>query len=85
MNVNVRSEQFGDIVRWDSLTEEQKASGDWIELPDVIGEPHRARKDDVGSLRRLLESKGDLVHALEMKHREILMKRGQFDAVGKPR
>lgn len=78
MNVNPRSEQFGDIVPWDSLTEDQKASGDWIELPDVVGEPRRARKDEVGALQRLLESRGDLVRALEMK-------RGSFDAVGKPR
>ncbi len=30
------SEQFGQIKRWDELTEEEKQSGDWEKLPDGI-------------------------------------------------
>lgn len=74
MNVNPSSEQFGEVVRWDSLTEQQKSSGDWIELPVVDAEPRMARRDRTAPLRRLFEP---------AKLRAARL--GSFDAVGKPR
>lgn len=40
MNVDPSSAQFCEVKPWDSLTEAEKASGDWIQLPDVT----RARR-----------------------------------------
>lgn len=46
MNVNPSSERYGQIVPWDSLSEAEQKSGDWIKLPthDENGEPAQARK-----------------------------------------
>lgn len=44
MNVNSESKRFTETVAWDSLTDAEKASGDWIELPTLDNEPRRARK-----------------------------------------
>jgi hypothetical protein len=52
MNVNPQSEDFGKVVRWDSLTGEQKASGDWIELPNVADEPRSARLKHAADMLR---------------------------------
>lgn len=35
MNVNPESQQFTETKPWDSLTAAEKASGDWIQLPDT--------------------------------------------------
>jgi len=47
MNVNPESSQFGTVKPWDSLTEAEKASGDWIELPAVDASPKQARRRSV--------------------------------------
>jgi hypothetical protein len=44
MNVDPTSQRFTEVVAWNSLTEAEQKSGDWIQLPDVSGEPARARK-----------------------------------------
>lgn len=46
MNVNPESERYGEIVAWDSLTEQEQKSGDWLKLPthDENGEPMQARR-----------------------------------------
>lgn len=77
MNVDPTSDQFCDVVEWDSLTDEQKASGDWIELPAPDGKPRRARRDDAAQLRR--------VRRLFDRQELELGLLGSFDAVGRPR
>ena len=46
MNVNPNSADYGKIVRWDSLTDEQRQSGEWILLPthNEDGEPAMAKR-----------------------------------------
>lgn len=36
MNADYKSPDFGQIKAWDELTEEEKASGKWIKLPDGV-------------------------------------------------
>jgi hypothetical protein len=81
MNVNPQSEDFGKVVRWDSLTDEQKASGDWIELPNVADEPRSARlKHAADMLRELFPPPRSEQQAID-----DILQRGQFDATGKVR
>ena len=46
MNVNPNSADYGKIVPWDSLTDEQRQSGDWILLPthNEDGDPAMAKR-----------------------------------------
>lgn len=86
MNVNPASQQFTEVVPWDSLTDEQKASGDWIELP--------AKDTDVGRQARK-KTTHDTLHAMfaKVSDAEITAElpgifgrmMGEFDASGKAR
>lgn len=84
MNVNPSSEQFGEIKPWDSLTDEEKASGDWIELPDVSGSPPRQMARKKSRIEKLFgAAKSGKIEDIEDFMRDRV--RGQFDALGKPR
>jgi hypothetical protein len=47
MNVNKDSEEFTEVKPWDSLTEEEKASGDWILLPDTTSARRKSELEKV--------------------------------------
>lgn len=82
MNVNPQSSQFGDVVPWDSLTDEQKQSGDWIELPTVANEPPRARRRSVAD--RIFPPVASDQQTADLNAAFGRFK-GEFDALGKPR
>lgn len=83
MNVNPSSERFTEVVAWDSLTEAEKASGDWIQLPDVSKARRVSEIEKVfGGARKPL-SKEDEIAALsrEMNERE---RRIRAELLGRP-
>jgi hypothetical protein len=96
MNVNPLSEDFGKIVPWDSLTDEQKASGEWIEIPPLknphVSAPHnmheftqhRARRrtpaDDIRDMFPVIDKKRAIANILQ----QGTLAR-EFDATGKAR
>jgi hypothetical protein len=45
MNVDSQSPQFTDVRPWDSLTDDEKASGDWILLPDTTNARRKTELD----------------------------------------
>lgn len=85
MNVNPRSEQFGTTKPWDDLTEEEKASGDWILLPDVSTEPRRARKSEEAAIREERERQARVFDAFFAASGPPATAKGSFDALGRPR
>ena len=69
--------QTGEIRRWDSLTEEQQQSGEWIKLP-----PHDLDGHHMTRRRSLFDS------LLQQDARPAPSpapdRRGSFDALGRP-
>jgi hypothetical protein len=75
--------QTGQITPWDSLTDEQKASGEWIKLPPHDNDGHCNAKRR--SLLDGLFPTTNVEQALPDRLFEATHKRGTFDALGRPR
>lgn len=91
MNVNPESPRFTEVRPWDSLTEEERTSGDWILLPEVRSPdnpnaivPPRAWYNPNARPRRLL-NEIFAKHDPQQGALPSLLPRGEFDATGRPR
>jgi hypothetical protein len=85
MNVDPTSDRFCEVVAWDSLSDAEKKSGKWIELPPVIkGEPAKARRRNGADILR--ECFGDEQRRIEGIQARINAMRPatRFDALGRP-
>ena len=74
--------QTGEIRPWDSLTEEQQKSGEWIKLPthDENGVAMAKHQPGAGILDQLFGPKGAAANRLP----DALRQPRRFDATGKP-
>jgi hypothetical protein len=52
VNVDIQSDEFGSIRPWVSLTDEQRASGAWVRLPNGDAEPRERHEE----LKRVVEN-----------------------------
>jgi hypothetical protein len=75
--------QTGEIKAWDSLTEEQRKSGEWVRLPPHDSDGHcNARR------RTMLDTLFPPTAAPALPNRLIEdadRRRGSFDALGRPK
>jgi hypothetical protein len=95
MNVNPLSAEYGQIVPWDSLTDAQKQSGQWLKLPthDENGEPVMAKHVplDLDPLFATIAPKQsrfpaeNTMWAEDIRDAKPLRGPREFDALGKPK
>jgi hypothetical protein len=77
-----------EIVPWDSLTDEQKASGDWIKLPahDLDGHCDARRRTMLDDLLPAQPARvKDFASRSRIAGAPGHERRGTFDALGRPK
>lgn len=73
--------QNGKIVPWDSLTDEQRESGEWVKLPPRDSDGHCDARQR-SALEMLIRTPAQ--PTAESLNR-LAPPRGSFDALGRPR
>lgn len=83
MNIDPNSNRFCETVAWDSLTDAEKASGDWIQLPDVSQARKRTPIDDLAARFDLMAPTIKAINEGENRYRQLVL--GQGPLPGHPK